>query len=76
MRELGLITWDFSKLTMNFTMVGNNITLQGLVEGTVYIASHKQASKMNNSFKRGCTLLMTHVTNPVDPFQLVSEEMA
>ena len=42
LRELGPITWDFSKLTMNFIMAGNNITLQGMVEGAVHIASHKQ----------------------------------
>ena len=51
---------------MNFTRGAQNITLQGMVEGIVHIASKKQASKMNISFKKGCTLLMIHVTTIVE----------
>lgn len=28
---LGIVTWDFKKLTMNFSMLGQVVTLKGLI---------------------------------------------
>ena len=48
-KELGHITWDFSKLTMEFTIVNQSRILQGMFVGAVWIAIKKQAGKMASS---------------------------
>ena len=35
MRDLGPITWDFSKLTMQFSMGVQNVVLQGMSAGAI-----------------------------------------
>ena len=62
LRELGLITWDFSKLTMEFTIVNQPRILQGMFVGAVWITSKKQAGKMASSSKQPCSMLMTFIT--------------
>ena len=62
LRELGLITWDFSKLTMEFTVRNQSRILQGMFVGAIQIATKKQASKMASSSRQPCSLLMTFIT--------------
>ena len=80
LRELGPITWDFSNLTTKFSKKNQNITLQGMKEGTVHLASKRQVGKMISSFKGGCRLLLTHVnshstTDQQDPLQKWPKEL-
>ena len=41
LRTLGPIVWDFSALTMQFVIEGEQITLQGLKAGAIHLASKK-----------------------------------
>ena len=59
LRELGPITWDFSKLTMHFSIGVQNVVLQGMTAGVIQLANKKQTSRMISSSKSNCALLMT-----------------
>ena len=62
LRELRPITWDFSKLSMQFSLGVQRVILQGMSAGAIHVASKKQASRMATSSKSSCTLLMTIVS--------------
>ena len=62
LKQLGPIVWDFSALTMQFTMEGQKVILQGMVFEGVQMAIKKQLAKMSYSNKRAYTLLMTIAT--------------
>ena len=57
---LGPITWDFTKLSMEFYLHGQQHVLRGLQGGTIYYASKKQLSKLSLTVNKGIyTLLLT-----------------
>ena len=61
LRSLGPIIWDFTTLTMQFTVDNQKMTLHGIVAGGVSMATKKQSAKYGTSATSTCTLLLTSV---------------
>ena len=60
LKTLGPITWDFTQLSMQFSLSHQLVILKGLRGGTVHYASKNQLSKLSTSASKGtCTLLLT-----------------
>ena len=60
LKSLGPITWDFDTLQMQFQIDQQKMTLFGVPDGTIELASKKQLAKMSKAVDRGtCTMLMT-----------------
>ena len=57
LRTLGPIIWDFSALTMQFSLNDQLIILQGIQGGTIQLVSEKQLSK-SPGIKNSSTLLL------------------
>ena len=59
LKTLGPIMWDFNKLSMQFSIQGQDVKWSGLQGGTVQYASKGQFSKLTASVHKGtCTLLL------------------
>ena len=68
LQSLGPITWDFNKLTMEFVVENQLVTLQGIAAGRVQVATKKQNARCGTFATNTCTLLMTSIghTAPVE----------
>ena len=57
LQTLGPITWDFGALTMQFCLLDRKVTLTGVQEGAIHMATRKQLSKMSVDTTPGTFLL-------------------
>ena len=60
-RTLGLIVWDFKKLSMQITIQKQQFTLYGVKAKAIKVTK-KQAVKLGNTIRGTCTLLLTSMT--------------
>ena len=65
LRTLGPIVWDFIKLSMQFTIQEQQFTLYGVKAEAIRLATRKQATKLGNTAKGTCTLLLTSIIQKV-----------
>jgi len=66
LRTLGPVLWDFSKLTLQYTLAGHKVCLQGLSPTEFSLADGAQFAKCSLSFIKGFFLQITSLGPDLD----------